>query len=135
MSTRYSHLLACPFCNFHLAQRDNTLVCTNSHVFDIAKEGYINLLRKKLPGDTKEMLIARRNFLEQRYYQPLSDTINALVSTTFDPETPSFNILDAGCGEGYYLGRLQGHLANQMPRTQRCYMGLDISKEDIRMAA
>src|SRR5947209_15972531 len=131
-------LLACPFCDTHLAQidttgiPDNTLTCTNSHTFDIAKEGYVNLLRKKLPGDTKEMLVARRNFLEQAYYQLLSDTINALVSTTFDPETPSFNILDAGCGEGYYLGRLQAHLANQMSRIQCCYMGLDISKEAIR---
>ena len=111
------------------------LTCTNSHTFDIAREGYVNLLRKKLPGDTKEMLIARRNFLEQGYYQPLSDAINFLVSAALGPETPSFNILDAGFGEGYYLGRLQAYLANQMPRTQCCYMGLDISKEAIRMAA
>ena len=129
-----THLLACPFCDSHLARIANTLTCTNSHTFDISKEGYVNLLRKKLPGDTKEMLIARRNFLEQGYYQPLSDTINALVSIALGPETPSFNILDAGCGEGYYLSRLQAHLANQMPHTQCCYMGLDISKEAIRTA-
>ncbi len=131
----YTHLLACPFCNAPLTQIDNTLTCTNFHTFDIAKEGYVNLLRKKLPGDTKEMLIARRNFLEQGYYQPLSDTINVLVSTALGSETPSFTVLDAGCGEGYYLGRLQAHLANQMSGTQCCYTGLDISKEAIRMAA
>src|SRR5947199_1528396 len=134
-SMHCTHLLTCPFCGTHLTQIDNTLTCTNSHTFDIAKEGYVNLLRKKLPGDTKEMLIARRNFLEQGYYQPLSDTINALVSTALGPETPSSTLLDAGCGEGYYLGRLQAHLANQMSGTQCCYTGLDISKEAIRMAA
>ncbi|HZU01087.1 MAG TPA: methyltransferase domain-containing protein [Ktedonobacteraceae bacterium] len=134
-SMHCTHLLACPFCNASLTQINNTLTCTNSHTFDIAKEGYVNLLRKKLPGDTKEMLIARRNFLEQGYYQPLSDTINALVSTALGPETPPFNILDAGCGEGYYLGRLQQRLVNRFPHAQCCYMGLDISKEAIRMAA
>jgi 23S rRNA (guanine745-N1)-methyltransferase len=134
-SMHCTHLLACPFCNASLTQINNTLTCTNSHTFDIAKEGYVNLLRKKLPGDTKEMLTARRNFLEQEYYQPLSDTINSLVSTVLDPEAPSFNILDAGCGEGYYLGRLQAHLANPVSRAQCCYIGLDISKEAIRMAA
>src|ERR1700756_3726015 len=117
MSYALHHLLICPFCGTHLTSidtsddkvatqkrgaalssnliltgiRNDMLTCTNSHTFDIAKEGYVNLLRKKLPGDTKAMLIARRNFLEQGYYQPLSDTINSLVSVAFDPETPSFN--------------------------------------------
>jgi 23S rRNA (guanine745-N1)-methyltransferase len=161
MSYALHHLLICPFCGTHLTSidtsedkvatqsrsallssnliltgiRNDMLTCTNSHTFDIAKEGYVNLLRKKLPGDTKAMLIARRNFLEQGYYQPLSDTINSLVSVAFDPETPSFNILDAGCGEGYYLDRLQQHLVKQFPHAQCCYIGLDISKEAIRMAA
>ncbi len=41
-------------------------------------------------------------------------------------------ILDAGCGEGYYLGRLKQALASE---GQASYVGMDISKEAVRMAA
>ena len=108
------------------------LKCDNSHSFDMAKEGYVNLLRKKLSGDTREMLQARRGFLERGFYQPLSDTLNALIALRLDRLSPSGNVLDAGCGEGYYLGRLQQSLAGQEPS---CLLGLDISKDAIRMAA
>jgi SAM-dependent methyltransferase len=109
------------------------LRCSNSHTFDIAREGYVNLLRKKLPGDTKEMLVARRDFLERNHYQPLSDMLNQLVHAYLATSSSPINILDAGCGEGYYLGRLQQYLTDQHYQIQ-C-IGLDISKEAIRMAA
>ncbi|HEV2662326.1 MAG TPA: methyltransferase domain-containing protein [Ktedonobacteraceae bacterium] len=127
----YSSLLTCPICTTQLAQSNNTLICANAHTFDIAREGYINLLRKQLPGDTKEMLVARRSFLERGSYQPLSDTLNQLANTHLAGSTSPTNILDAGCGEGYYLGRLQQALAD---RSLQC-VGFDISKEAIRLAA
>ncbi len=127
----YSYLLTCPICTTQLAQTNNTLICANAHTFDIAREGYVNLLRKPLPGDTKEMLAARRSFLERGSYQPLSDTLNQLASTYLAASTSPTCILDAGCGEGYYLGRLQQFLTN---RPLQC-VGLDISKEAIRLAA
>jgi SAM-dependent methyltransferase len=127
----YSSLLTCPICTTQLAQSNNALVCSNAHAFDIAREGYVNLLRKQLPGDTKEMLVARRSFLERGSYQPLSDRLNQIASTYLAASTSPTNILDAGCGEGYYLGRLQQFLAD---RPLQC-VGLDISKEAIRLAA
>ncbi len=127
----YSFLLTCPICTTQLAQFNNTLVCANSHTFDIAREGYVNLLRKQLPGDTKEMLAARRSFLERGPYLPLSDTLNQLASTYLTASTSPTNVLDAGCGEGYYLGRLQQFMAD---RPLQC-VGFDISKEAIRLAA
>ncbi|HEV2654944.1 MAG TPA: methyltransferase domain-containing protein [Ktedonobacteraceae bacterium] len=127
----YSSLLTCPICTTQLAQSNNTLICANAHTFDIAREGYINLLRKQLPGDTKEMLVARRSFLERGSYQPLSDTLNQLANTHLAGSTSPTNILDAGCGEGYYLVRLQQALAD---RSLQC-VGCDISKEAIRLAA
>lgn len=128
-----THLLTCPFCSLPLSVVGNTFTCANAHSFDIAREGYVNLLRKKLPGDTKEMLVARRQFLEQGYYQPLSDQLNELVSAHLSTSAP--NVLDAGCGEGYYLGRLQQFLAEKQPAMQGEYVGVDISKEAIRLAA
>jgi 23S rRNA (guanine745-N1)-methyltransferase len=126
-------LLTCPICYLPLVQSNNTLTCSNAHTFDIAREGYVNLLRKQLPGDTKEMLAARRSFLERGPYQPLSDMLNQLASTYLDlaASISPTCILDAGCGEGYYLGRLQQSLAD---RPLQC-VGLDISKEAMRLAA
>jgi 23S rRNA (guanine745-N1)-methyltransferase len=128
-----THLLTCPFCGLPLSAVGNTFTCANAHSFDIAREGYVNLLRKKQSGDTKEMLVARRQFLEQGYYQPLSDQLNELVYAHLSNSAP--HVLDAGCGEGYYLGRLQRFLAQKQPTIQGIYVGVDISKEAIRLAA
>src|SRR5258708_31322560 len=107
-----TNLLTCPVCQQHVTKVGNMLKCANSHTFDIAKEGYVNLQLKKLPGDTKEMLVARRDFLERGYYTPLSNNINEMIYHYLCTEEqvgeslPHINVLDAGCGEGYYLGRL-----------------------------
>jgi 23S rRNA (guanine745-N1)-methyltransferase len=126
------HLLRCPVCHTHLEREGAILRCTHSHSFDIAREGYVNLLRKKQTGDTKEMVQARRSFLERGFYQPLADTLNMLVSTYLREQAAPINVLDAGCGEGYYLGRLQQSLPQQ---DQICLLGLDVAKDAIRMAA
>ncbi len=126
-------LLICPICHNRLAQNGTSLQCSNHHSFDISSEGYVNLLRKKLPGDAKEMLVARRDFLAQGHYQALSNLINDLISTHIPLSSSLPTILDAGCGEGYYLGRLQQSLLTHAYQTQ--YIGLDISKDAIRMAA
>ena len=125
-------LLACPFCHMALQQVGAALKCENGHSFDNAKEGYVNLLAQKRTGDTKEMLKARRSFLESGFYAPLSDAINELVQTHLPDAPEPLHILDAGCGEGYYLDRLQSALPSQ---PDACYIGLDVSKEAIRMAA
>lgn len=129
---RCVHLLTCPVCNARLQQHDMVLRCAHSHTFDVAREGYVNLLRKKQVGDTREMLQARRSFLDGGFYQPLSDTLNALVASYLREIPSPTNILDAGCGEGYYLGRLQRSLEQD---EQHCFLGLDIAKDGIRMAA
>src|ERR1700730_10081044 len=125
-------LLVCPVCHTGLRQVDGALVCANTHSFDIAREGYINLLLQKRTGDAKEMLRARRNFLERGFYAPLADAVNELVRTHLQDVPEPLHILDAGCGEGYYLDRLQNALA---PLQSGYYIGLDVSKEAIRMAA
>ena len=125
-------LLACPLCHKGLRQIDAALKCDNGHSFDMAREGYVNLLLEKRTGDAKEMLKARRNFLESGFYAPLSDAVNELVRAHLPDASGPMHILDAGCGEGYYLDRLQRALASQR---DGCYIGLDVSKEAIRMAA
>ncbi len=125
-------LLACPVCDRPLSLVSAALQCERDHSFDIAREGYVHLLSSKHPGDVKEMLRARRAFLEAGFYQPLSDAINAGILRHLEslPNLPT--LLDAGCGEGYYLGRLQECLVDKFPHM---LVGIDISKEAIRMAA
>ncbi len=52
--------LICPVCEAQLARVSNMLKCPQAHSFDIAREGYVNLLlagrkRPKALGDTREM--------------------------------------------------------------------------------
>ena len=125
-------LLACPLCYRELRQISAALKCDSGHSFDMAKEGYVNLLAQKHLGDAKEMLKARRSFLESGLYAPLSNAVNELVRAHLSHVTEPLHILDAGCGEGYYLDRLQRARVSQQVG---CYIGLDVSKEAIRMAA
>jgi 23S rRNA (guanine745-N1)-methyltransferase len=119
----------CPICQLSLNKQDNLWQCCNKHSFDIAKEGYVNLLpvqfkHSKNPGDSKVMVQARRHFLNLGYYQPLADKIVALYK---EYSAQSINVLDAGCGEGFYTK----HLA----LNNNAIYGVDIAKEAIKLAA
>jgi len=91
-------------CHLPLAREDRRVVCARGHAFDIARRGYINLLqpqerRSRKPGDSAEAVAARRRFLDRGHAEPLLSAIRAML-----PDGQE--ILDAGCGEGYYLGSL-----------------------------
>ncbi len=121
--------LLCPVCGAQLNPLDRSLVCGNRHSFDVARQGYVNLLTvdKKhslYPGDTREQVLSRREFLEAGYYAPIAQ---ALIDGATELNL-SGELLDVGCGEGYYASRLSEALG--MPLT-----GLDISKEAVRCAA
>ena len=136
-------MLTCPICQTPLERNNTIFECSQHHTFDIAKEGYVNLVTRKLSasvGDTKEMLQARRSFLDAGLYRPLSDALNAHVLNAL-PQVQTHHtdgevtLLDAGCGEGYYLGQLQSFLKKQRMDKDIAFFGLDISKDAIRMAA
>ena len=133
MYTQHFSLLLCPICHTQFPQSDGALTCGNKHSFDLAKEGYVNLLQKKFPGDTKEMLLARRNFFARGHYAPLSVALNTMLSTHLQDRSEPITLFDAGCGEGYYLQHLQTFLAERQILTTG--IGLDSSKEAVRMAA
>ncbi len=136
--TSSAHLI-CPLDQQSLTLEERTLKCPSGHSFDIAKQGYVNLLpvqkkKSKDPGDSKEMIQARQRFLQAGLYQPISDRLNLLVSQqlTLSDNEP-VTILDAGCGEGYYLSRLatENNLAEQ---EQIELLGVDISKWGVQAA-
>lgn len=117
--------LICPHCRALLARDGNTWRCANGHGYDQARQGYLNLLlvqhkNSRQPGDTPTMLACRQAFLDAGHYQPVSDEINRLFSAR-----PIDNLLDMGCGEGYYTARLAAVLPGA------AIGGLDISKDAI----
>ncbi len=124
----------CPLCKNPLIQKDRSHVCIKNHHFDIAKEGYLNLLpinskKSKLPGDNKEMMMARRGFLSSGGFLPLAETLTDILSSLYK-ERKITDILDLGCGEGYYTG----HIVNQLTDSFN-FSALDISKVAVRYAS
>lgn len=92
----------------------------------------------KEPGDSPAMIQSRRRFLDQGFYDRVSDGINEVVTSYLHElkNGTAFSILDAGCGEGFYLKRLKEHLVGNLGgRTPLDCYGIDISKFAISKAA
>ncbi len=132
----------CPSCQSLLSLQNASWRCEQGHCFDVAKEGYVNLLlaqqkNSKQPGDNKAMVNARRNFLEQGFYQPIADTLASLVAEYFtelnSADKQQLRFFDAGCGEGYYLNQISHELAKQ--GLDCVFSGVDISKNAVLKAA
>ena len=103
--------LVCPVrgCSNALCWEHAHAFCSRGHLFDRGKSGYCNLLqvqdrRSKNPGDTKAAVLARRRTLGRGLGEPLRDAIEARVAAWGIP--PRVVVLDAGCGDGYYLNAL-----------------------------
>lgn len=116
----------CPLCGLPLAVQRPAWRCENGHCFDVAKQGYVNLLPVQQkhslhPGDTPEQVHARRRFLGAGFYSPIARAVCALLE--------GGSILDVGCGEGYYLRAL----GQAFPSAER--WGMDISRDAVRLAA
>jgi len=123
-------MLLCPVrdCQQPLHREDRRLACPRTHSFDIARSGYVNLLqpqdrRSKNPGDTAEAVAARRRLHDRGVTAPLLEAIGAALAAT-NQDT----VLDAGCGDGFYLGTL----ARQHGFTAT---GIDISIPAVDLAA
>ncbi len=128
--------LACPLDGAPLHGQGSSWRCAAGHCFDIASQGYANLLpvqqkRSLDPGDSKEMVAARRRFLNAGHYQPIAAAVSRAALAEL-PANATIRSLDAGCGEGYYLRQLAA--ASGEGRTL-AVLGLDISKWAVLSAA
>lgn len=128
--------LACPLDGAALQRQGGSWRCPAGHCYDVAAQGYVNLLpvqnkRSRDPGDSKEMVAARRRFLEAGHYAPIADAVAQAV-TSGAPAGAPLACLDAGCGEGHYLRRLAAAAGEARPLA---LIGLDISKWAVQAAA
>jgi len=135
-------ILRCPVCREPLLPTATGYQCAAMHSFDAARQGYVNLVlahkkHSKEPGDDPDMTQSRRRFLALGYYLKVSDGINETISSELSKleHVRDCSVLDAGCGEGFYLQRLkealeQGNAAH-LPIE---YHGVDVSKFAVRFA-
>lgn len=132
--------LCCPIDAAPLVMDELSLVCEHGHRFDVARQGYVNLLspkdkRSKDPGDSRKMVSARAAFLNADFYRPLAraclDITLGYCSTVTDGR---ITLMDAGCGDGYYLHYVQENLPNSF-RARSSLIGFDISKWAVQQSA
>lgn len=117
--------LLCPVCGDRLVVKEKVARCSKGHAFDRAREGYFNLLLANQkgsndPGDDRESVNARRNFLSAGHYGFLVETLRSSL-----PDHTYATILDVGCGEGHFLDQISPAVG----------FGVDISRSGIRLAA
>ena len=151
-------LLACPVCGESLRLDGTCLACSHGHRFDIARQGYVNLLR----GVHREQHYDRTSFEQRRtvfasgLYAPIAqalceeveraaaagaDTagITKATGAAITPTSPAptsgtgsalrpLRIVDAGCGEGYFA-RTVRHT------TRATVCAFDISRDSVQLAA
>ena len=132
-------IFCCPVCGAGLERDARVLRCANGHAFDVARQGYVNLLlaqhrRSADPGYSQDMITSRHEFFAAGHYRRLADAIaeeiiaylpgaggpakaSGRVATEADArvaaEANARVVLDAGCGEGYYLRCLRERLAQR----------------------
>ena len=119
-------IIICPYCSSILNLENRSLVCENKHCFDIAKQGYVNLLSnsKKYENYSKTNFENRHNVLESGMYDNILDFIIEYIAKFPNSE----NILDVACGEGYYSKKISSEMNKNI-------YAFDISKESIIIAS
>ncbi len=122
--------MLCPVrdCRQRLTGEPGRLICPSGHSFDIARSGYVNLLqpqdsRSRHPGDSSVAVAARRRLHERGVTAPLLQGISTILQAG-----PQDSVLDAGCGDGYYLGSIAG-------QSNCAGCGVDISRPAVEAAA
>ncbi len=116
-------LFACPICQESMqVYEQGRLTCSANHSFDIAKQGYVNMLTHSAASKySKDLFESRKTIIDSGLYDPLEEKIAELIGE-------AKTVLDTGCGEG-------SHLARIMTQKQGIGIGIDIAKEGILAAA
>ncbi|HET6986919.1 MAG TPA: methyltransferase type 11 [Kribbella sp.] len=121
-------VLRCPVCRDALALTDRTAVCPRGHAYDLAKQGYLNLLPSAstgIDGDSAGMVGARTVFLGGGHYGPIRDALILAAAGLQEDDL----VVEVGAGTAYYLAGVLG------PAASRRGIALDVSRYAARRAA
>lgn len=116
--------LRCPVCEAPVDLVGRTVACPGRHSFDVAKQGYVNLVGRAVPAnaDTADMVAARGRFLAAGHYDPITDVVATALPH-------ARRLLEVGAGTGAHLARMLDHL----PRATG--LATDVSVPACRRAA
>lgn len=133
---RQQDIFKCPLCGEEMKIReDRALACARGHSFDLARQGYVNFLLGSFQTKyDREMLEARRRVFVGGLFDPLIKVIPEIIMEKTPSTLTGIRLLDAGCGEGSLLARVQEGLSKRALFPSRG-VGIDISREGIRLAA
>jgi 23S rRNA (guanine745-N1)-methyltransferase len=127
-------LLRCPLCGAPFTDVGGGVRCASGHRFDLARQGYLNLLGGPPPrhADTAAMVAARERFLGAGGYRPVAEALLAAardgLETARDGVLSAPALLEVGAGTGYYTAALLDGLGGRG-------LALDISVAAARRAA
>ena len=118
--------LRCPVCSGPLTRAGENLRCPAGHVVNVNRRGFVNLLSRPVAGCYgAELFDARQRVLRSGCYDAVAEAVGASLA----PLGEAASLLDAGCGEGFYLGRVLA----EHPRWRGA--GVDLSRDAILRAA
>ncbi|GAA4567339.1 methyltransferase domain-containing protein [Micromonospora coerulea] len=135
MDPRILDRLRCPVCGEPLTEvaagTARALRCPRRHSFDIARQGYVNLLAGRAPhaGDSAEMVAARADFLAAGHYDTIATALATMAAEVAAPVGAYPLVVDAGAGTGWYLAAVLAALPDAVG------LALDVSKPALRRAA
>lgn len=120
-------LLRCPHCRGSFTRTGSGVRCGNGHAYDLARQGYLNLLSHSPPrhADSAAMVEARDRFLGTGAYAGVSAAVTSMIIGDGGSVDA---LLDVGAGPGYYLSQV-------LERVGRRGLALDISPYAARRAA
>ncbi|QGU95413.1 methyltransferase domain-containing protein [Clostridium bovifaecis] len=128
-------IFKCPVCCGKMFMNDfGSLTCNSKHSFDLSRKGYLNLLTAgNTPVYSKELFEARHLVCESGFYDPLIVELSKIINEYKKlRNNEEISILDAGCGEGSHIN---GILKKVTENQNKTYVGVDISKDSINIAA
>jgi 23S rRNA (guanine745-N1)-methyltransferase len=121
-------VLRCPACRRGLTLIDRTAKCVSGHAYDLAKQGYLNLVPSAstgIDGDSAAMIGARTVFLGGGHYAPIRDALILAAAGLREDDL----VVEVGAGTAYYLTGVLGTAAG------RRGIALDVSRYAARRAA
>lgn len=115
--------LACPVCGAALVRTGDDFACEKRHRVNVNRKGCLNVLSSQVDSCyDADLFSARRRVFDAGCYNAVADAIEALLPTE------NHRILDAGCGDGWYLNALLNR------HEDWCGAGIDISRDAILQA-
>ncbi|WP_245983290.1 putative RNA methyltransferase [Ammoniphilus oxalaticus] len=135
--SRFESIFKCPICNLPMHVFElKSLLCSNNHTFDFARQGYINLTTRQIQSKySKKLFEARRKLIiEDGFFKPMNRAITDFICQHAPREMEPMSIIDMGCGEGSHLSNICDAMSSYHKKTVTG-VGVDISKDGISLAS